>query len=506
MLDGFDVEGKTILEPSAGSGKIVDHLIVQGAKKVIACELHDDLRKIVATKCDVIESDFFKVTSDRISHIDMIVMNPPFSNAADHILHAWNIAPSGCTVVALCNFETLNRTYRKSHCEVQTLIENYGSSTYLGECFSNAEHKTDVEVALIRIQKPADNYEQEFAGFFLTDEEEPQSNGIMNYNYIRDIVNRYVSAVKCWDEHDVIATRMNSLTSGLGVGGFTFNIGYENFVTNRGDFKKELQKKAWLSIFSKMNLDKYSTKGLKEDINKFVEKQTQIPFTMRNVYKMLEIIIGTTGSRMDKALLEVFDKLTQHYDDNRYNVEGWKTNSHYLMGKKFILPSLVHVGYHGEVSRNISMYSNFEKVEDFTKALCFIAGKNFSDFASLENVMCHQFALVNQKGNYINREDYDHDVKIMESDREKLEYYLNKIPGSKVIEHHIEWGQWFDWGFFRCKPYKKGTIHFEFKDLKLWEQFNARIAKLKGYPLFESKRKSDKKKEYTVPNQMSLVA
>lgn len=58
---------------------------------------------------------------------------------------------------------------------------------------------------------------------------------------------------------------------------------------------------------------------------------------MRNIYRMLEIIVGTHAQRMDKALIEVFDKLTMHYHENRYNVEGWKTNSYYLVNKKFIL-------------------------------------------------------------------------------------------------------------------------------------------------------------------------
>ena len=57
-----------------------------------------------------------------------------------------------------------------------------------------------------------------------------------------------------------------------------------------------------------MDLNKHSTQGLRDDMNKFVEQNQQIPFTMRNIYRMLDIVIGTTESRMDKALLEVFEK------------------------------------------------------------------------------------------------------------------------------------------------------------------------------------------------------
>ena len=43
--------GKKILEPQGGKGDIVDYCIEQGAKEVAACELNDDLRAILATKC-----------------------------------------------------------------------------------------------------------------------------------------------------------------------------------------------------------------------------------------------------------------------------------------------------------------------------------------------------------------------------------------------------------------------------------------------------------------------
>jgi tRNA1(Val) A37 N6-methylase TrmN6 len=77
ILTGEDLTGKTVLEPSAGKGNIVDFCAGSGAS-VIACENNTDLKKILQTKCKVIAEDFLTVTSDQVSHIDFIVMNPPF--------------------------------------------------------------------------------------------------------------------------------------------------------------------------------------------------------------------------------------------------------------------------------------------------------------------------------------------------------------------------------------------------------------------------------------------
>ncbi|HNX01802.1 MAG TPA: DUF4942 domain-containing protein, partial [Candidatus Cloacimonadota bacterium] len=340
MLEGHDPSGMVILEPSAGAGAIVDYLKNNGAKDILACETNEDLRKILATKCRIVENDFFNLTSDKVSHINAIIGNPPFSNADKHILHAWEIAPPGCDIIMLCNEETLRNPFSKTRGQVLDLIEMHGHSRGLGNCFSQADRKTDINVSVVYITKPGTSYEAEFEGFFLEDDDpELQANSIMSYNVVRDLVNRYVSAIKLFDKQMSIGLEMNELISSFYHGqNLAFTCTRNNQPVLRNDFKKQLQRDGWTWIFNKMNLQKYATKGLKEDINKFVEQQQQIPFTMKNIYHMIDVVIGTTESRMDKALVEMFDRLTTHHDDNRYSVPGWKTNSHYLLGKKFIIP------------------------------------------------------------------------------------------------------------------------------------------------------------------------
>lgn len=444
MTEGEILTGKVILEPSGGKGDIVDYLINAGAKNVIACENNEDLKKILQTKCKVIESDFLNLTSDKISHIDIIVMNPPFSADEKHILHAYNIAPAGCKIIALCNTGTLENAYSKSRKELNTIIETYGNTINLGDCFSESERKTGVNVTLIKIQKSGSDYNTEFEGFFMDeDPEEKQENGLMSYNVVRDLVNRYVAAVKLYDQQLTTGQQMNYLLSEFYGEGLTFTCTQNGAPKLRADFKKDLQKSGWRWIFSKMNLTKHTTRGLHEDINKFVEQQTEIPFTMKNIYFMLDMVMQTTGQRMDKAILEVFDRVTEHHHDNRHNIKGWKTNSHFLVGKKFILPHMVSPAKeYGYTSNNYtSLRHSYDGIiPDFEKALCYVTGKNYDEIHT-----------VNSR---INRNTY---------------------------------GEWYNSDFFKFKAYKNGNMHFEFMDEKVWQLFNARVAKLKGYPLYESK-------------------
>ena len=166
MIQGEDMQNNTILEPSAGKGDIVDYLQDLGGN-VIACENNEDLRVILESKCRVIESDFLKLTGDKISHIDYIVMNPPFSADENHILHAYEIAPAGCKIIALCNYSTIANPHTNSRKQLVSIIENLGTVENLGDCFKDAERKTGVEIGLIRIQKTGQKKSDEFSGFFL---------------------------------------------------------------------------------------------------------------------------------------------------------------------------------------------------------------------------------------------------------------------------------------------------------------------------------------------------
>jgi hypothetical protein len=188
----------------------------------------------------------------------------------------------------------------------------------IGDVFTTAERKTEVQVALIRLQKPGESRCDEFEGFFMEEEYEEQGNGIMPYNSIRDLVNRYVAAVKLFDEQLNVAVKMNDLTSSFFKSRLAFHCKQEDRPVTKAEFKKDLQRSGWKYVFNKLNMDKYATRGLLADINKFVEHQQQVPFTMRNIYRMLDIIRGTHGQRMDRALEEVFDKVTLHYHENRY--------------------------------------------------------------------------------------------------------------------------------------------------------------------------------------------
>ena len=442
----IDCKNKIILEPHAGKGDIVDFVINNGAKEVLAFEINTDLQKIVQNKCSLIGSDFFDCIEEQISHIDQIIMNPPFSNADDHIIHAWKIAPEGCEIIALCNYETIVKDY--NHRELIRLINDYGISQNLGTCFDNAERKTNVEIGLIRLFKPVRSENFDFNGFFMDDEEDDEicGEGILPYNEVKALVNRYVGIMKTFDLMKLQIDNMNYSIKQIGMSSIDLKIGYNDNITSKERFSKTIQKSSWNHIFNKMNLTKYVTSGVMKDINKFVEQQEKYPFTMKNIYRMFEIIVGTRQDTFNRALEEAIDNFTKHSHENRFGVEGWKTNSGYMLNKKFIVENITESNWGFRIKYNSY---NGEKIDDLTKVLCNITATDYNNIGGI--------------------------------------YRFNYDGDSKQIS--LEPNTWYEWGFFEVKFFKKGTMHVKFKDIDVWYKLNKAYGELKGFVLPENYNK-----------------
>jgi hypothetical protein len=453
MMANIDITNKVILEPSAGKGNIVDWLQRNNAKEVLSCENNEDLRAILHGKCNVLASDFFNLRPEQITHIDLIVMNPPFSADEKHILHAWEIAPGGCEIIALCNSETLDNRYSRNRAILRELIDLNGSHESLYNCFSEAERESNVNVSLVRLYKPSTG-EMEFDGYFeMQEEEERQENGIMTYNSIQEVVSRYVGAVKMFDDvinaSDTINKLISPISDGLGIHFGAVSSSNSSSNITRDFFKKALQKSAWRSVFHKFNMNKYVTQKLMGDINKFVEQQTAVPFTVRNIYKMIELIVGTHAERMDNVLAEAFDKICSFSSENSTAGEKWKTNSNYKVNQKFIVPYMCSNDTRWP-SQYVGMsYSRYHELDDIVKALCHLKGIDYNTTTNID---------------------------------------------SFVRNMNMEWGQWYSWGFFEIRGYKKGTMHFKFQNTKLWEDFNRKVGEIKGWQL---PRKTDNKTKGT---------
>ena len=102
--------------------------------------------------------------------------------------------------------------------------------------------------------------------------------------------------------------------------------------------------------------------------------------------------------------------------------------------------------YHNndDIPDMITYGGNIDAISDLVKALCWLTATNYDEIGSLD---------------------------------------------SHCRKQHLDWGTWFEWGFFRVRVYKKGTAHFEFLDENVWARFNQEVAKTKGWHLGSQEQK-----------------
>lgn len=484
MLEDENLQGVNVLEPHGGAGHLITAISLRGAN-VFACEIDEDLRQIIANKAELIGKDFLELKPEQVSHIQYCIMNPPFSQAEKHLLHAYDILPEGARIIALVNAETMRNTRYKDRERLEQIVDAYGGWEDIGSPFEDSLRTTKVNVALVKFSKPGEFAKSsEFSGFFMEDESEIQENGMIQYNKLRALVNRFTAAVKLFDEQINVGLQMNSLLGSFFKAELAFQVQVGNEIQTRGQFKKQLTKSAWKSAFGILDMDRFLTQKAKELVNKFVEENSGIPFTMRNVHRMMEIIVGTNQQRMLDSVKSIVDDVTYRAEENKYSLESWKTNNPdqytHLLNRKFILPYYCSA----EGSRVKLDYSGRDKIEEMTKVFSWCLGLNYKDVPSLHMYLSYDYVRKNSSGHY---SDYatQYQLSHMGSDDVASNYEKLPCPGP---------GEWFDWWIFRIRGYKKGTFHFEFKDEEQWMLINQKYAQACGNPLPQKQKEQAKAK------------
>lgn len=112
MVDEADIQpGDDVLEPSAGTGRIIYAMQPHAGKigRLVAVEidheLYGGLERQYGAVADVRHGDFLEMIPEELGGLfDVILMNPPFANADDikHIMHAKKFLKPGGRLVAIC--------------------------------------------------------------------------------------------------------------------------------------------------------------------------------------------------------------------------------------------------------------------------------------------------------------------------------------------------------------------------------------------------------------------
>lgn len=477
LLDGLDYNTRyDVIDPEAGKGDLLEavkdvsedlefrkyvfnerhsRFCPSFKLRYFAIEKNFELQKILISKdFKFLGEDF--LTFNSIRNFDLVIMNPPFSNGVKHLLKAWEFSKGGRIVCAL-NAETIkNACDSNRQLLVDIIQDNNGTVEYRSEEFVHADRKTNVEVAIVCLNKPAsDNYDFSFTGSRVSANFDINLDSLNNQVTRKDEIGNWILALeKCVDS-------MRELMSKHAEWEFYYNViggcnkeeypiitnifrmieaSKETF-TNAVD---ELNGMAWDKLFRETDISERLTKGVRETFAEEAKQKGHLAFNLSNVEKVIESLVLSRPKIMNACIVECFDHLTKYYKDNRDHTEGWKTNDSYKVNRRCVIPN--SLSQYKTLAPDMN-YHTREMIIDLEKCLCYLAGEPVVEY------------------------------------KESLGF---------VIEHEIEknqsFGQWHDGHFFKFKFFKKGTLHIEFKDKRLWEWFNEAAAKGKNWIPDECRR------------------
>lgn len=479
MLSGIDFKMiGSILEPSAGKGNIIE--AIKRKEKPLqnytyTKDFYFDIDCIEADQnlCAVLKSKEYRLvhndflTYDTMKEYDLIIMNPPFSNGCKHLLKALKMqSRNGGAVVCLLNSETLKNTCTNERLDLQRKLTEYGANIeFIQDTFMDAERKTSVEIALIKVQLPEVHKES-----FIFDElkkvsEEKEHTYTEEYylaenDLFKSIVNQYKMEVKAGiklikEYYAMLPLIMaefakdektgETVQKGGGILSLDLSTNrdeYSNTLSVNG-FIREVRGKYWKALFKNPKFIGQLTNNLQQDFYNRIEELKDYDFSLYNIYQLKVDMSSKVVKGIEDTIISLFEELSNkhhYYDEMSKNIHyynGWKTNKAYIINKKVIIPlnGFYDLCYSWGGFRPIRL-EVVGKLQDMEK--CF----NYLD------------------GGLTDAVDLEESLKFAEEYGETKEIQLK---------------------YFTVTFYKKGTCHITFNNEDLLKKFNIFGSQHKGW-------------------------
>lgn len=430
-LDKIWSEHTTILEPSAGKWDIARYIKDRYRyAKIHIIELDEELREIAKQYGQIVDYDFLQFEAD--TDYDYIIMNPPFDNWDEHLLKAWEVARN-TKIVCILNAETIRNPFSAKRKLLKNIVEQHGTVEFKQNAFTEAERKTGVEIAIVRLEKRTENtfkfgqFEEELEYFG-----EVKEMGIQTPDRIENIIQDYARAKEMYAEWLAKISYAQKLVRTFSGNVNLLDIAKNTSSTNWAliEMSDSVRMGAWNKIIEELGIKKYMTWKVLDAFQEKMKEQWKIALNKRNINMFVEAIIYNSGSILEENVTVVFDLITRYDKKNTIHIEWWAHNDCYMVNKKFILPWIVDFSMWWCPLR----YYAEKTVWDIEKCMAYISGT--TEYTTIREA-------------------------------------INTAYKNGDMECENE--------FFKMKMFLKWTVHFTFKSQKLWADFNIRACKWKNW-------------------------
>lgn len=436
----------SILEPSAGKGDLADAVSRfvtshRNSRRIsfnendtyIDCiERDSDLAALLRGKgLHVVHDDFLTFRS--FKQYDLCIMNPPFDNGDEHLLHALSLMERGGQIVCLLNAETIRNPYtNRRKVLVQNLHEHNARIEFIENAFRHAQRPTDVEIALIYVNIPRKNYTSDILeGLHRASENSENSAAdpaaLASADWMENLIEGYNFEAKLGEKiiHEFQALKpyfdtgdkpLLSLTVGCDKRG-------NGAASQINAYLSGLRGKYWGLLLQRPELTAKMTSAMQQDYQQKIRSLSAYDFSRYNIESVIREIAHQLTRGVEESILELFETFSAKHswypesENNIHYYNGWATNKAHKVGMKVIIPAN---GCCADKWRNekLDAYRVYSLISDLERAM------NYLD-----------------RGETTFHTPIDHAVRIANMND------MNKA----------------DFTYFTCTFYKKGTCHIKFK-------------------------------------------
>ena len=417
MIKGIDFSKiNTILEPSAGKGDIADVIYDRMRQRhhkshydkyvcnMDTVEINPDLRHILSGKGHRVVYDNFLEFST-YKHYDLIIMNPPFDTGEKHLMKAIEMQKNGGSIVCVLNKDTLHNPYSYPRKELIEVLNNHNAEIiYLDDEFKLAERKTNVSIALIKIDIPyteprsviIECLKKEMANEE-SNEETFKTVAVAEDDYIDVAITQFkfevAAGLQLIKDYKALLPILSSSLGDKSWGTLLkLTTGEHNSYSTPSEnvFIGSVRVKYWKALFMNPKFTKSITSNLLSKCNEDIGKLVDYDFNRYNIKSVCLKLSQEFITATEDTIVKLFDKLSsehhwnQETSKNRHYFNGWATNSAWKINKKVILP----MNLHGYIVGGFEDYDYraFEVLDDIIKTLRFLDNNNGED-VSVRNVL-----------------------------------------------------------------------------------------------------------------------
>lgn len=466
---------ETILEPSAGKGDLAKAAEnastirsgswVQHSASVDCIEIDPTLRAVLKESgCRVVHDDF--ITYRTHKHYDLIVMNPPFSHGAKHLMKALEMQKDGGMIRCILNAETIRNPYSYERQQLVARLQELGAVvTFHKKAFASAERRTDVDIAIVKVDVPRESK----SGFILESlrkaheyaevDENGEYTAVAKGNIVDAIVDRYNYEVECGikfiREWKSIKKVINSSVKegDKAYSSTILDVKVKDGLCSENEFVCQMRMKYWSALFDNDMFMARMTENLRTELRSQVSKLKDYEFSAFNIYEIMVQFNDRITKGVDDTIMGLFDDWTRkyHWDENaqnRHYFDGWRTNDAFKVNKKVIIPFRGAFDWY-DGSLDVNSYQVVGKMADIEKVFDFLAGDTAPESIGVR-------AILNQ---------------------------AQKERKSRNVQFK----------YFTVTFYKKGTAHITFTDNDILKKFNLHAARGKGWlpPVYGKKHYKD---------------